>query len=54
MKDRDAEEGDRNYGKPYEYDDHSSWIYVLNDQCRDEDGLSLFEWLSRQRLRVEK
>lgn len=39
---------------PYEYEGHSSWIYVLNDQCRDESGESLYAWLSRQRLHVEK
>lgn len=39
---------------PYEYEGHASWIYVLNDQCRDESGQSLFAWLSRQRLHVEK
>ena len=54
LKNRKAKEGDRDYGVPYEYDGHSSWIYVLNDECRDENGLSLFEWLSRQRLHVEK
>ena len=53
-KNRRAKEGDREYGLPYEYEGHASWIYVLNDQCRDQDGLSLFEWLSRQRLHVEK
>ena len=45
---RDAKEDDKDFGKPYEYEGHSSWIYVLNDQCRDGDD-SLFEWLSRQR-----
>ena len=54
LKDRDAKEGDRHYGEPYEYEGHASWIYVLNDQCHDENGLSLFDWLSQQRLRVEK
>lgn len=54
LKNPGAKEDDRDYGLPYEYDGHSSWIYVLNDQCRDENGLSLFEWLSQQRLRVEK
>ena len=37
--------------EPYEYEGHASWIYVLNNQCTDENGLSLFEWLSRQRLK---
>ena len=51
LKDRNAKEGDRHYGEPYEYEGHASWIYVLNDQCKDENGLSLFDWLSRQRLK---
>lgn len=54
LKNRRAKEGDKDYGLPYEYDGHSSWIYVLNDQCRDESdksgesgrNLSLFEWLN--------
>ena len=46
---RDAEKGDDDYGLPYEYDGHYSWIYVLNDECTDGDD-SLFKWLSRQRL----
>lgn len=54
LKNREAKEGDRDFGLPYEYDGHSSWIYLLNDQCRDEDGKSLFEWLNRQVLTVEK
>ena len=44
---RRADEDDDDYGLPYEYDGHYSWIYVLNDQCRDGNE-SLFEWLSRQ------
>ena len=48
LLDRDADEDDSEYGLPYEYDGHYSWIYVLNDQCRDK-GESLFAWLSRQR-----
>lgn len=51
LKDRSAKEGDKYYGEPYEYEGHASWIYVLNDQCRNEKGLSLFEWLSQQRLK---
>ncbi len=52
---RKAKEGDRDFGKPYEYEGHASWIYVLNDECRDEGGKeSLFKWLSRQRRTVEK
>lgn len=48
LKNPGAKEEDREYGLPYEYDGHSSWIYVLNDQCRDEkdENLSLFEWLN--------
>ncbi len=48
FKNRNADEDDDDFGKPYEYDGHSSWIYVLNDQCYDGDE-SLFDWLSRQR-----
>ena len=44
---RNAKEGDKDYGLPYEYDGHYSWVYVLNDQCRDGDE-SLFSWLSKQ------
>lgn len=44
---RRSKEGDRDFGLPYEYDGHYSWVYVLNDQCRDGSD-SLFEWLSRQ------
>ncbi len=37
---------------PYEYNGHSSWIYVFNDECvRKSDGKKLFEWLSEQKLR---
>ena len=42
-----AKEDDDDYGLLYEYDGHYSWVYVLNDQCRD-GGQSLFEWLSQQ------
>jgi len=45
--DRNAEKDDSEYGLPYEYDGHSSWIYVMNDQCK-ADNESLFMWLSRQ------
>ena len=51
LKNRKADEDDDDYGLPYEYEGHHSWIYVLNDQCHDEDGLSLFDWLSRQWLK---
>ncbi len=30
-----------------QYNGHFSWIYVLNDQCRDkESGQTIFEWMS--------
>ena len=45
----DAKKGDANYGLPFEYNGHHSWIYVFNDECKDGD-LSLFEWLSKQEL----
>lgn len=47
---RKAKAGDDDFGLPYEYDGHYSWVYVLNDQCRDGEE-SLFEWLSKQSLR---
>lgn len=40
---------DNDFGLPYEYDGHYSWIYVLNDQCKD-GSLNLFDWLSAQKL----
>lgn len=46
---RDADADDDEFGLPYEYNGHYSWIYALNDECR-ESGVSLFEWLSRQKL----
>ncbi len=52
LLDRDADEDDDEYGLPYEYEGHLSWIYVLNDQCYDEKTKEpLFKWLSRQRLK---
>lgn len=36
-------------GTPYEYDTHASWIYVLNNSP-EENGVTLFEWLSKQVL----
>jgi predicted esterase len=33
---------------PYQYDGHLSWIYLFNDECR-ENGVSLFSWLSQQK-----
>lgn len=31
--------------KSYKYNDHWSWIYVYNDEVKDQD-ISLFEWLA--------
>ncbi|MBB5227255.1 hypothetical protein DYE50_02840 [Treponema ruminis] len=45
----DAKKDDDEYGLPYEYPGHWSWIYVLNNDCRD-GNLSLFEWLAKQKL----
>ena len=45
---RDADKDDDEYGLPYEYEGHASWIYVLNDACKDKDG-TLFDWLSKQK-----
>ena len=33
-------------GKPYVYNGHWSWIYVLNDECTDEKGTSLWKWMA--------
>ena len=49
LKNPQANPGDSDYGLPYEYEGHWSWIYVLNDECEDK-GESLFAWLSRQKL----
>ena len=46
----DAKKDDSEYGLPYEYEGHWSWIYVLNDECTD-NNLGLFEWLSKQILK---
>lgn len=35
-------------GEPYQYDGHWSWIYVLNNTIKDENGLSIMEWLAAQ------
>jgi len=32
-------------GNPYKYNGHFSWIYTLNNECK-ENGHSIFEWLS--------
>ena len=50
LLDRSAEPDDDEYGLPYEYSGHYSWIYVLNDEC-EENGVSLFKWLSEQKLK---
>ncbi len=34
-------------GNPFEYDGHYSWTYLLNNQPED-NGLTIFEWLSKQ------
>ena len=47
LMDRTAKPGDTTFGLPYEYDGHYSWIYVLNDQCKDGNE-NLFDWLSKQ------
>lgn len=46
--DPDADEDEKEYGLPYEYDGHYSWIYVLNDECFDGE-LNLFDWLAAQK-----
>ncbi len=46
-KNRKAKKDDDDFEKPFEYDGHYSWIYVLDDLCYDENE-SLFEWLSHQ------
>ena len=35
-------------GTPYEYNGHWSWIYVDNNECYDENGVNLWQWMSRQ------
>ena len=49
LKNRNASKNDNDYGLPYEYDGHDSWIYLFNDECKDQ-GLSLFDWLSKKEL----
>lgn len=49
LKNRNASKNDDDYGLPYEYDGHDSWIYLFNDECKDQ-GLSLFDWLSKKEL----
>ena len=34
-------------GSPFEFDNHASWIYVLNNSP-SENGISLFEWLGKK------
>lgn len=47
LMNRTADRDDEDFGLPYEYEGHWSWIYVLNDVCNDGD-LKMFEWLSNQ------
>lgn len=35
-------------GTPYEYNGHWSWIYVDNNECYDENGVNLWQWMSKQ------
>ena len=35
-------------GTPYQYAGHWSWIYVDNNECYDENGVNLWQWMSRQ------
>ncbi len=35
-------------GAPYQYNGHWSWIYTLKNECT-EDGVSIMEWLSKQK-----
>ena len=48
VKDTSGKYSDGN-GNPYEYNGHWSWIPLFNDECRDADGKSLWEWLSEQK-----
>lgn len=33
-------------GKAYQYNGHWSWIYFDNDETKDEDGVSAFDWIA--------
>ena len=33
-------------GNPYKYNGHFSWVYTLNNQCKEND-ISIFEWMSK-------
>ena len=33
-------------GKAYKYNGHWSWIYFDNDETKDEDGVSAFDWIA--------
>ena len=48
LRNRSAKPNDEEFGLPYEYEGHYSWIYALNDQCTDGEE-SLFAWLSKQK-----
>lgn len=49
----DDENGEFTYtntGTPYEYDGHWSWVYFDNNDCYDENGVNLWQWLARQNV----
>ncbi|MCB6567236.1 hypothetical protein LI169_19495, partial [Desulfovibrio desulfuricans] len=35
-------------GTPYQYDGHWSWTYFDNNECYDENGVNLWQWMSVQ------
>ena len=35
-------------GNPYQYDGHWSWTYFDNNECYDENGVNLWQWMSVQ------
>ena len=35
-------------GTPYQYSGHWSWVYFDNNECYDENGVNLWQWMSRQ------
>ena len=39
-------------GSAYEYIGHYSWVYFFNNEC-EEDGVSLWQWMSQQSLDTE-
>ncbi|MCR5605632.1 MAG: prolyl oligopeptidase family serine peptidase [Treponema sp.] len=34
----------------HEYSGHDTWIYLFADKCKDENGMSLYEWLASKSL----